>query len=365
MKPDLITLQEINLKKNKSLDVKGYTCYNKNRVKGNMGGVATCVADEDAETVLKLSEGHDGNEYIITRHSKFLKPINVINYYGCVESRHTVDEVEEKWKEIVDEMLKIEARDEEIIAVGDFNKHLGSIIKDNNPKVSHGGKMLNDFLSSDKYVLVNSSDKVSGKPFTRYEPSDPNNEEKKSTLDLVIVSKGLYEYVESLKIDSNLEWTPCRPISKAKVRYSDHYALLITFKDIPLKNEKRKVGRRKDPTIWNTKKKGAWDKYFSKSNNNVKLDNILASPGLDVNQIMKILDKTMESLKYSCFGKVSMSMYSKEERELSKLQKQKMEYSPGPLNTTSLDELNERLANALNTVNKVNYELELKSLVKL
>ena len=106
IKPTVITLNEINLRKNKKIVIEGYTGFNRNRNNGHMGGVATLVAEEDADKVLKVSEGKEGNEYIVTRHSQFVVPINVINIYGEVESRATNDSVESKWTEIMEEVIK-------------------------------------------------------------------------------------------------------------------------------------------------------------------------------------------------------------------------------------------------------------------
>ena len=44
---------------------------------------------------------------------------------------------------------------------------------------------------------------MEGGPFTRKDPSFPNDEKKKSCLDLVLISKDLYRYVEKLFIDKN------------------------------------------------------------------------------------------------------------------------------------------------------------------
>ena len=187
----MITLNEINLRKNKKLAIQGYTGFNRNRKNGHMGGVATYVADDDVDKVLKVSEGKDGNEYIITRHSQFVVPINVINIYGEVESRATNDAIETKWEEIMEEVVKIEARDEEAVLIGDMNKHLSDTIIKDNKKQTHGGKLLNAFLSNKDYVLVNATEKTVNGPYTRYETNDPMNDEKKSALDLVIVSKNL------------------------------------------------------------------------------------------------------------------------------------------------------------------------------
>ena len=75
--------------------------------------------------------------------------------------------------------------------VGDFNKHIGNVVKDNHDKVTAGGKLVREFLLNEKYVLLNSCDMVENGPFTRIDPSDPNNNERKSCLDLVIMSKYL------------------------------------------------------------------------------------------------------------------------------------------------------------------------------
>ena len=119
---------------------------------------------------------------------------------------------------------------------------------------NHGGKLLKEFLRNGEYILVNDTDKSIGGPNTRYSPEDPNNESKKSMLDLVIVSKDLYEYVVKLEIDKDLKWTPCRPVKNSKLCYTDHYALVLVLKNIPKRND-RKLPKQK-PVIWNTNKKG-------------------------------------------------------------------------------------------------------------
>ena len=170
-----------------------------------MGGVATCVAVRDKDHAIVVSEGKDNNEFIVMRHSQFLKPINIINVYGDVESRTPVDEIDRKWEEIMLEISKIEARNENIILVGDLNKHLSSDMN-NQRKPSHGGKLVEELLNSGDFVLVNRTDKTIGGP------ENPNDESKKSELDLVIISKSLFDFVLKLEIDKDLNWTPCRSI---------------------------------------------------------------------------------------------------------------------------------------------------------
>ena len=68
-----------------------------------------------------------------------------------------------------------------------------------------------------------------------YDDADPKNESKKSCLDLVMISKALVKHIDQLFIDKNLNWTPGRPISKTKMRYTNHYALIFKLKNLPRK----------------------------------------------------------------------------------------------------------------------------------
>ena len=68
-----------------------------------------------------------------------------------------------------------------------MHRAIGSSVPGNHAKVSFGGSLVNELLESGKYVLVNSLDKVTGGPWTRIYPANPN---KKSVLDLVTVSEG-------------------------------------------------------------------------------------------------------------------------------------------------------------------------------
>ena len=62
------------------------------------------------------------DEYIITRHSKFQKPINVINCYGEIESRSSKNDIEERWQRLLEKIVRIEASNESVILIGDLNK---------------------------------------------------------------------------------------------------------------------------------------------------------------------------------------------------------------------------------------------------
>ena len=154
--------------------------------------------------------------------------------------------------------MKIEAKNEETLLIGDLNRHIGRAVRDNHEKTSVAGKLLIDWIGSSNYVIVNSLDCEKGGPFTHYSPSEPQNNEKKSLLDYVIVSPGLVQYINKLEIDNSLNWTPCKSINGI-LKFPDHYALHLEFKNIPMRNTDFLPGRKK--TVWNTKKRNGWEQY--------------------------------------------------------------------------------------------------------
>ena len=107
----------------------------------------------DAPHSVKVDEGRDENEFVITRHSQFEVPVNVLNMYGQQECRMKKEKIEEQWKEILEVISSIEQRKEHLLWIGDINRHLGSMIPGNDNKVSIGGKLLIPFLESNKYDI--------------------------------------------------------------------------------------------------------------------------------------------------------------------------------------------------------------------
>ena len=284
------------------MKIQGYSCFNRNRQNVNFGGIATCVKSKDAKHTLKTFEGEDDHEVLITRHSQFVVPINVINIYGEQESRSSKENILDKWNRVLAEVTKIEAKGEFLIIIGDVNKHIGDIVEGNNDKVTFGGTLVRAFVATGDYELVNASKKASGGPFTRYDPSDPHREDKKSLLDLCIISKGLSVYLLSLVIDKFRALTPCRPINKNKLTYTDHYSLILRFKNIPLKISQ--VSGDRKSIRWNTNKEGGWETYKKLASDNKKLLDIINDDSENSNNIMKKIDNELEGIKFKAFGKV-------------------------------------------------------------
>ena len=123
-----------------------------------MGGIATAIRNDESKFCLKVDEGENNDEYLITRHGQFMKPINICNIYGEQEGRNPRNEIEERWSKICEQLKIIEDRNEEAIVIGDMNKLVGNEplgVKNNNAKVTYGGKLIQQLLKDGKYLLVN------------------------------------------------------------------------------------------------------------------------------------------------------------------------------------------------------------------
>ena len=156
------------------------------------------------------------------------------------------DDIESHWNELLEVINSVENRDEFLVIIGDTNRHLGSIIPGNNDKVSYGGELIKTLLETEKYVLMNASEKLRGGIWTRIDPADADI---KSVLDLVIVSTDLMKYVESLETDSSRKFTPFKRNNDNTLSFPDHFAILLTLKGMPLM-KRNKLGRK--PIKWNT-----------------------------------------------------------------------------------------------------------------
>jgi hypothetical protein len=63
---DVLTINETFLKNNRKLIIPGFSCYNRNRKNVNGGGIATCIKSKDAMNTLKVFEGSNDDEILIT-----------------------------------------------------------------------------------------------------------------------------------------------------------------------------------------------------------------------------------------------------------------------------------------------------------
>ena len=85
----------------------GYLSFACKRQGNNCGGIATSVKVTDSAYTMKIKEGSQDNEMLVTRHDKFATPINIINVYGEVEGRASKDIIESHWSDILEEIARM------------------------------------------------------------------------------------------------------------------------------------------------------------------------------------------------------------------------------------------------------------------
>ena len=107
-----------------------------------MGGVATFVANELKQNAVKVKEGLDNDEYLITRLDHVCPPVNILNVYGGQETRMSKQEILDNWINIKAEITEIKNRGEGLILIGDLNRSIGSGsqgVRGNTPLCPTGG----------------------------------------------------------------------------------------------------------------------------------------------------------------------------------------------------------------------------------
>ena len=113
LKPDVCTFQETALAGTNKIKIKNYHTIVRNRKDlKRMGGVATAVHNHIKSHAIKVKEGEEKDEFLITRLDNINPPLNIINVYGGIEERMDRQEVLENWGRIKSEIDKIGERNE-------------------------------------------------------------------------------------------------------------------------------------------------------------------------------------------------------------------------------------------------------------
>ena len=358
--PDIVTLNETHYVNKRRINIEGYEPFQRNRIGKGGGGIATLVKKCHSSDTIKIKEGVDQDEYIVTKHDNFAIPINIINVYGEAESRASKQEIEDRWYRIISELKSIESKGEFALLIGDMNKHVGNTVKDNHLKTSFGGKLVNDLIRSNKYVLVNACDKVVGGPFTRFDPSCPKDVNSMSCIDLIIASKGLVDHIDTMIIDRNQCFTPSRPLQNGHC-FPDHYGILLKLKNLP------PATRRKPDQVkmkmWNLHKENGWQKYTEVTDNNDQLRDIADKNVHDPTRTMELIDKQMEKAKYKAFGKVTYVPGKSVNKELVALHNEKMKVKNSvQFDEVQVDTIDKKINEVVLKEQKVEFEKKIEKL---
>ena len=303
--PDVIILNETALRGSNKAKIDGYFTFQKNRATKAMGGVATLIENHLKSNTVKVAEGEDNDEYIITRIDKCKPALNIVNIYGEQEGRTGRGDVLESWTRLRKELDRIKMKGEFCIMLGDFNKKVGNDelgVRGNHPEITYGGELVRELIASEEYFIVNNSDVARGGPFTRIDPADEN---RKSCLDLVIASHNLMPFIQEMVVDKERTFTPMRVIATRKglqVRYTDHLSIEVYICDLP--SSKQKVETK---TKWNLMKPGGWNKYVEATNDIAAKIVEIVDEESDIEKAMKKIEKLQDKAKFVAFGKTKIT----------------------------------------------------------
>ena len=159
-------MNETALKGKRKVRMKNYFSFCKNREKAK-GGVATVVSNYLRPHTVRVCEGKEEDEYIITRLDHVVPPINIVNIYGQQESRAAKEEILNSWVRLRDDLGAILARGEALLILGDMNISVGSDelgVSGNHDRVSYGGQLVRNFMKENNLTIFNNL--VDGEPWT-------------------------------------------------------------------------------------------------------------------------------------------------------------------------------------------------------
>ena len=273
------------------------------------------VDDSLRQQCVRVNDNSEGDEFLIIRLEHVSPPLNVINLYGMQEGKEGEEgkrKVLESWVRLQKELLLIEARNEAVAVLGDFNRAVGSDdlgVPGNKDGVSHGGGMIRDLLREGEYVLVNRLSLAVGGPWTRVDPTTGGL----SCLDLTLVSVGLLPFIRGFVIDSEKSFTPRRVVCKKGkfgFCYSDHFSqeLELVMPSSRMKNIQE--------TGWNVYKPGGWEAYKEATKRKSKdVADIVENKELSEEDVMKKVDMIENKIKREVFGKTKIKKQRKTENK--------------------------------------------------
>ena len=207
---DVCILSELNTRKPPKFE--GYLkpfCKLSNQA---FHGIAIYVKNHLKGNIIRIPDENKDLEIVHLMIKNTNPALHIIGVYLDCESRVLVDDMEVTWHKLVNKVNSILGQGEAVALLGDFNRAI------DNPKVTHGKKLLIEWLQDNTLTLLNSN------TYTRIAP---NKKEKDSILDLAIVSNNISKCVESFKVDSEKVITPFYKLRSGQNKYSDHRPILV------------------------------------------------------------------------------------------------------------------------------------------
>ena len=239
-RPQIVAIVETLLQEKEKVKIEGYKTITMKRKKGGGGGICGMVQEELWNIITVVKEEEERGEALWLRmdNKKIKTRIGII--YTPQESRKKVAEMKEVYQSMKEEIEKTERNEEHLIMVGDYNCHVGKIIKENKEKETTAGKMFKGMVKDHKLKILNTSEKCKG-VWTRQQGTS------RSVIDYVIRKKEDEQLIEEMTIDEDKEIAPykiTKENGKLKMVYSDHNVIKIQINLVG-----NQVGRRQTKPV--------------------------------------------------------------------------------------------------------------------
>ncbi len=292
---DIGVITESQTMGEKNIPIKGYTCYYRNRILREKGGVCIYVHERLGNGVVKTESGLENNEFLIIRLENFSPNVVVIGYYGIIESQYHKDQVTTMQADIFNLFKKYSDEGCSTFWCGDFNNHIPNecgIVGNPDTKPTVGGENLISFVKQENLEILNRHDCF----HTHVDRSDGVSR----ILDLVVTNVG--NKVKEFVVDKDCLFTPYRIVRDKnghKRRYTDHLGVKWTAE----------VERNPETTnkfvIWN----------YNKVNGNYRYEDFTNIKAAEINQ--KIIEEddievlhdyileVVEEAKKFAYGKIT------------------------------------------------------------
>ena len=277
---DIAILTETHNRGLKNIKIEDYVCYFRNRPLRDKGGIAIYIHQKWANSVMKLEEGIDHNEFVA--------------YYGVIEGQFTNEEVRAMQGDLFEIIRKYNEEGCILVWAGDFNNHVGNLmgLKGNQEEISNGGRALADFINEEELAVLNGRD-MSHTHFDRTAGTS-------RILDFVVTNTPAS--VEEFCVDNKLEFTPYR-LKKGKHAvtkvFTDHVGIKWSMSVEPCSNKTNKVVQ------WNYSKKDGGFKYADKTDSLSDYITCKMMECDDVDEIAEFIMEKVNEAKLYAYGKIT------------------------------------------------------------
>ena len=224
--PTIICLVETHLQEKEQVDkevIEGYEPFTINHTSDSGGifiGVKKTLRNVTTEVHRYKEMGQ--SLWITIDNGKVNLRIGVI--YAPQETNTRKNQLNLMYKDIEKQISIANSNNQKLLLLGDFNCKVGSIINNNNAKVSVGGRLLLKLASKKELTILNSTDLCNGL-WTRIE------KEKKSVIDYIITRSKDVPNIISMEIDEEREYPVYRTIkekNESRKVYSDHNSMFLS-----------------------------------------------------------------------------------------------------------------------------------------